>query len=212
MSNKSLTVLILVLLILCGVTFGAFYLKINPELALSQKIFGAKSGEAEMNNEEGDNSPFGQLSNSTTDNNADSVENTVPGTNNDTTAGIQNPDGVTLTPSGDANATVIPNDTKVDVPKTNTSTSTNTSEKNPCENMTCWFVNKDVKKGSKGEDVKNLQLFLIHNEYLTGKADGVFGAMTEAAVKKFQTEYKLTVDGIVAGKTRTTINEIISTE
>ena len=32
MSNKGLTFLIIILLLLCGATFGAFYLKIHPEL------------------------------------------------------------------------------------------------------------------------------------------------------------------------------------
>ena len=45
MSNKGLTFLIIILLLLCGATFGAFYLKIHPEIALSQKIFGAKVAE-----------------------------------------------------------------------------------------------------------------------------------------------------------------------
>ena len=52
-----------------------------------------------------------------------------------------------------------------------------------------------IKKGSKGEAVKNLQ------KSLGVAADGVFGANTEVAVKKFQSKAGLTPDGIVGAKT-----------
>ena len=41
----------------------------------------------------------------------------------------------------------------------------------------------------------------IDNRYDTGRNDGIFGPLTELAVKRFQTDYKLTVDGIVGPKT-----------
>ena len=52
-----------------------------------------------------------------------------------------------------------------------------------------------LKKGTRGKEVKQLQ------EYLEIGADGVFGPGTEAAVKKWQKENKLVVDGIVGPKT-----------
>lgn len=52
-----------------------------------------------------------------------------------------------------------------------------------------------IKKGSKGEAVKNLQ------KALGVGADGIFGANTEVAVKKFQSKAGLTPDGIVGAKT-----------
>lgn len=52
-----------------------------------------------------------------------------------------------------------------------------------------------LKKGSKGEDVKTLQRAL--NCY----PDGIFGDITEEAVKKFQSEHELNADGIVGAKT-----------
>ena len=53
---------------------------------------------------------------------------------------------------------------------------------------------KYLQKGDKGQQVKNLQLFLIWLGYNI-KADGSYGPNTETAVKDFQTKYKLTVDG-----------------
>jgi len=52
-----------------------------------------------------------------------------------------------------------------------------------------------VKKGSKGDAVKQIQrkLGLV--------ADGIFGSGTEAAVKKWQAEHGLVADGIVGPKT-----------
>ena len=54
-----------------------------------------------------------------------------------------------------------------------------------------------LKKGSKGEEVKQLQAKLGLG------ADGVFGSGTEAAVKKWQTANGLTADGIVGEGTWT---------
>lgn len=58
-----------------------------------------------------------------------------------------------------------------------------------------------IKKGSKGEAVKNIQ------KALGVTADGVFGANTEAAVKKFQSKSGLTPDGIVGAKTLAVLNK-----
>ncbi|WP_316568240.1 L,D-transpeptidase family protein [Neobacillus sp. YIM B06451] len=54
-----------------------------------------------------------------------------------------------------------------------------------------------LKKGSKGEHVKTLQIALTQRGYKTNGIDGVFGPGTEAAVKKFQKDNKLKVTGIV---------------
>lgn len=60
-----------------------------------------------------------------------------------------------------------------------------------------------LKKGSKGEQVKTLQRLLIAMEYSCGSAgaDGDFGNGTDAAVRKYQKNKKLTVDGIVGQTT-----------
>ena len=52
-----------------------------------------------------------------------------------------------------------------------------------------------LRKGDKGEGVKFLQRRLVLKE------DGIFGPLTEEAVKEFQKEHRLAVDGIVGEKT-----------
>ena len=60
-----------------------------------------------------------------------------------------------------------------------------------------------LKKGSKGEEVKELQRRLIMEGYNCGSsgADGDFGEGTYNAVKRFQQEVGLTPDGIVGDQT-----------
>lgn len=52
-----------------------------------------------------------------------------------------------------------------------------------------------LKKGSRGNDVKTLQRLLHLYE------DGIFGKLTEEAVKEFQSAHGLVADGIVGQKT-----------
>ena len=52
-----------------------------------------------------------------------------------------------------------------------------------------------LKKGMKGDDVRVLQ------QALKLYPDGVFGPLTEEAVKQFQTKYGLVVDGVVGPQT-----------
>lgn len=60
-----------------------------------------------------------------------------------------------------------------------------------------------LKRGDSGSAVKSLQEKLIALGYSCGVhgADGDFGASTESAVRKFQSEHGLTVDGIVGSQT-----------
>lgn len=60
---------------------------------------------------------------------------------------------------------------------------------------------KVLKSGSKGNAVKAVQILLNGYGYNCGTPDGEFGNKTLAAVKKFQTAKKLTVDGAVGQKT-----------
>ena len=60
---------------------------------------------------------------------------------------------------------------------------------------------RELRNGTEGEDVRQLQSLLIQLGYDCGRwgADGDFGDCTEMAVRKFQKEHDLAVDGI-AGK------------
>ena len=60
-----------------------------------------------------------------------------------------------------------------------------------------------LKKGSKGSDVKHIQEMLIACGYSCGSygADGDFGNATEAAVRKFQTDTFILIDGVVGPET-----------
>ena len=58
-----------------------------------------------------------------------------------------------------------------------------------------------VKRGSKGDAVKLAQKLLETYGYELGAVDGDFGAKTEQAVKKFQEDFWLDVDGIVGRDT-----------
>lgn len=61
-----------------------------------------------------------------------------------------------------------------------------------------------VRKGMKGEDVKWVQWWLIEDGYNCGSygIDGDFGNATDAAVRKFQQNKGLVVDGIVGPATK----------
>ena len=60
----------------------------------------------------------------------------------------------------------------------------------------------ELKQGDRGDDVKRLQKRLIELGYLTGSADGIYGASTSNAVKAFQTVNKLTVSGVATVETQ----------
>lgn len=77
-----------------------------------------------------------------------------------------------------------------------------------------------IRRGSRGNYVCIAQDDLNTLGYKTGGLDGVFGAQTESAVRRYQTSRGLTSDGIIGcntwrslqenvvgtGKTSTTIN------
>ena len=66
-----------------------------------------------------------------------------------------------------------------------------------------------LSKGDSGENVKNLQRYLnwyFGKEVL--KVDGSFGSMTDKYLKRFQSEQKLTDDGIAGTKTLAKIAEV----
>ncbi|SDE61884.1 hypothetical protein SPACI_030370 [Sporomusa acidovorans DSM 3132] len=57
-------------------------------------------------------------------------------------------------------------------------------------------IARNLKNKSSGADVVALQLKLKELGYFQGRADGLFGAMTEEAVKAYQTEKGITPTGI----------------
>ena len=69
-----------------------------------------------------------------------------------------------------------------------------------------------LKNGCEGDDVKELQSYLIQLEYDLGKwgADGEFGDSTEIAVRKFQVEHDCDMDGEVGPETLNALNEALA--
>ena len=68
-----------------------------------------------------------------------------------------------------------------------------------------------LRVGSRGNDVERIQFWLqqlaqFNHNLPTLAVDGIFGSGTEAAVKAFQKEFKLPVDGIVGTNTWSAIN------
>jgi peptidoglycan hydrolase-like protein with peptidoglycan-binding domain len=61
--------------------------------------------------------------------------------------------------------------------------------------------NPTIRRGSTGNPVRRAQKRLTLGGYDTNGVDGVFGADTEAAVRRFQGDRGLTVDGIVGPRT-----------
>jgi len=77
-------------------------------------------------------------------------------------------------------------------PSTTSSASSATSQRRNSNYLT---------KGAEGEDVRALQERLRIAGFYYGNATGIFGPITEEAVKRFQDSYKLSVDGVVGPAT-----------
>ncbi len=58
-----------------------------------------------------------------------------------------------------------------------------------------------LRRGSRGSAVRELQTRLQSHGFSPGTIDGIFGAMTEAAIKAFQRSRNLTTDGITGPQT-----------
>lgn len=58
-----------------------------------------------------------------------------------------------------------------------------------------------LRKGDRGDYVKQWQAFLNANDYRCGTVDGIFGNNTEKAVKQYQAAHGLVADGIIGPKT-----------
>lgn len=66
-----------------------------------------------------------------------------------------------------------------------------------------------MKQGSRGSNVKQLQQNLIGMGYLEGSADGIYGSGTKAAVKEFQRDYGLSVDGNAGEATQSALRSAV---
>ncbi len=67
------------------------------------------------------------------------------------------------------------------------------------------ILSGDIKKGASGDIVRRLQANLVRLGYMTEKqvktGPGIFGPRTDAALRRFQADHKLTRDGIFGAKT-----------
>ena len=66
---------------------------------------------------------------------------------------------------------------------------------------TDYWPPRMIDKGMKGQDVAVLQAVLMARGYYTAGIDSDFSEITDEAVKAFQTDYRLSVDGVVGPKT-----------
>ena len=66
---------------------------------------------------------------------------------------------------------------------------------------------QNMKVGTKGTEVKELQKFLNGKGYNCGVDDGIFGNKTKTCVSKYQLENSLEGDGLVGPKTRVVLNK-----
>ena len=66
-----------------------------------------------------------------------------------------------------------------------------------------------LKQGSNGTEVRYLQENLIGFGYLTGTADGRYGPKTTEAVRRFQADFGLAVDGKAGMATQTALNNAV---
>lgn len=64
------------------------------------------------------------------------------------------------------------------------------------------FSPRVLQKGATGDDVIELQARLQYLGFYNGDIDGVFGWRTYWAVRNFQYEFGLTVDGLVGAETK----------
>ena len=63
------------------------------------------------------------------------------------------------------------------------------------------FAMETMKKGSRGDSVREVQEMLISLGYLDGEADGIFGSKTEGAVQAWQKDDGLETTGMVDEET-----------
>ncbi len=80
----------------------------------------------------------------------------------------------------------------------------------PGDIMQAWIEQKRTQplaqKAKKvDKTVKNIQSRLNKLGYIAGKIDGIIGVNTQAAIRRFQSDYHLEVDGIIGSQTWNTL-------
>lgn len=63
-----------------------------------------------------------------------------------------------------------------------------------------------IRYGDKGDDVRAVQTALTFLGYSPGNVDGIFGQLTDEAVRRFQSDHGIAVDGIVGPDTIAALN------
>lgn len=63
-----------------------------------------------------------------------------------------------------------------------------------------------IRYGDKGDDVRAVQTALAFLGYSPGNIDGIFGPLTNEAVRRFQADQRIAVDGIVGPETIAALN------
>jgi hypothetical protein len=101
-------------------------------------------------------------------------------------------------------ATVIFNDGQI---LTATNSSLDVKQFGAVLGANTFKFSQKMKNGSRGNEVIELQKFLNAKGYNCGNADGIFGKMTDGALKQYQTANKLDADGIVGPMTRSYLNK-----
>ncbi|MBI4087792.1 peptidoglycan-binding protein, partial [Candidatus Kaiserbacteria bacterium] len=67
----------------------------------------------------------------------------------------------------------------------------------PISSSSCFYTNRSLRLGSQGDDVVALQRFLAADSslYPEGAISGYFGALTQAAIQRFQIRYGIVSSG-----------------
>lgn len=73
-------------------------------------------------------------------------------------------------------------------------------------NPTGYVFTQRLTLGSTGEDVRQLQIRLTSAGLYTGSVNGIFGTLTQDAVRRYQSAHGLYPDGAVGPMTRATLN------
>ncbi|WP_079474847.1 peptidoglycan-binding protein [Marinococcus halophilus] len=69
-----------------------------------------------------------------------------------------------------------------------------------------------LNKGDRGDDVSEAQDVLEDEGYYDYAVDGIYGPITDSAVRSFQSDHGLVVDGIIGPNTRAALDDVDSGE